>query len=293
MHVINVNKAEAILRLTRFEHSAMLAIAVIAAEIITKALPGAPVLVLSLVTPVFISMGSFALNDYFDVATDTINKMNRPLVTGAVGRNEALAIGVGTLLIGIAASLFISMSSLIVAIVFAIIAVLYSYRLKDMPLVGNVFIALSMAIPFIYGDFVVANALLPSIVMIALVVFLSGLAREIHGMMRDYAGDVKARHTRNVVHHMGIKRASYAALIFYIEAILISVYMFFSAAPFAYNAVYLIPILFVDAVLLYIALKYTRKPSRSFFNKARNISLGAMAASILVFLASALFYIYL
>ena len=184
MHVINVNKAEAILRLTRFEHSAMLAIAVIAAEIITKALPGAPVLVLSLVTPVFISMGSFALNDYFDVATDTINKMNRPLVTGAVGRNEALAIGVGTLLIGIAASLFISMSSLIVAIVFAIIAVLYSYRLKDMPLVGNVFIALSMAIPFIYGDFVVANALLPSIVMIALVVFLSGLAREIHGMMK-------------------------------------------------------------------------------------------------------------
>ncbi len=290
---MHVNKAEAIIRLTRIEHSVMLAIAVIAAEIITKALPGALALMLSLATPIFISMGAFALNDYFDVAADTVNKMRRPLVIGAMSRKEALAVGIGTLLIGIAASVFINMSALIVALVFALIAVLYSYRLKDMPLVGNVFIALSMAIPFIYGDFVVSNALQPSIVMISLVVFLGGLAREIHGMMRDYAGDAKARHTKNVVHHLGIERASYAALILYAEAIIISVYMFFSTAPFAYNAVYVIPILVVDAVLLYIAIEYTRSPSRRFFNSARNISLGAMAASILIFLAAALLYVYI
>jgi len=286
-----MNKAEAIIRLTRIEHSAMLAVAVIVAEIITRALPGAPVLVLSLATPIFVSMGAFALNDYFDVAADTVNKMRRPLVVGAMNRDEALAIGAGTLLVGIAASLFINLPALVTAIVFAIIAVLYSYRLKDMPLVGNIFIALSMAIPFIYGDFVVAGALRQSIVVIAVVVFLSGLAREIHGMMRDYAGDVKARRTRNFVRMIGAKRASYAALALYIGAIMASAYMFFYTAPFAYNAVYLIPIIAVDAALLCLSLGYIGKPSRRFFDSARNASLAAMAASILVFLAAALVYI--
>jgi 4-hydroxybenzoate polyprenyltransferase len=288
---MHVNKAEAIIRLTRIEHSAMLAVAVVVAEIIARALPGALVLALSMITPIFVSMGAFALNDYFDVSADTINRMRRPLVVGALNRSEALAVGVGALLIGIAASLFINTLALLVALVFAFIAVLYSYRLKDMPLAGNVLIALSMAIPFIYGDFVVVGALQPSIVMIVLVVFLSGLAREIHGMIRDYAGDVKARHTRNVVRQFGVKKASYAALTLYMEAIIISVYMFFSTAPFAYNAVYLVPILAVDAVLLYVAFGYTGRPSRRFFDNARNISLGAMAASILIFLAAALFII--
>ncbi len=286
-----MNKFEAIVRLTRIEHSAMLAIAVIAAEIIAGALPGAPVLVLSLVTPIFISMGAFALNDYFDVEADTVNKIRRPLVVGAMSEKDALAIGMITLLIGVAASALINNLALIVAIIFAFVAIIYSYKLKDTPLIGNVLIALSMAIPFIYGNLVVVNVVLPSIVMIATVVFLSGLAREIHGMIRDHVGDVKARRTKNIVRQLGIKRASYAALVFYIEAIAISIYMFFVTAPFAHNAVYLIPILLVDAALLYVALGYLGRPSREFFDSARNISLVAMAASILVFITATFVYI--
>ncbi len=286
-----MNKLEAVMRLTRIEHSAMLAVAVIAAEVISGYLPSAPVLALSLITPVFISMGSFALNDYFDVAADTINRRRRPIVTGAVTRREALAVGVAAMLVGVAASAFINAPALAVALGFALIAALYSYKLKDMPLAGNAFIALSMAIPFIYGNFVVVGALQASIVMIALVVFLSGLAREIHGMIRDYAGDVRARHTRNIVRTIGIRRSAYVALALYVEAIGISAYMFFAALPFAGNAVYIAPILAVDMALLYVAVRYAGKPSRRFFDTARGISLGAMAASILIFLASALFYV--
>lgn len=286
-----MNKLEAVLRLTRFEHSVMLAVAVVVAEIVAGKLPSAPILALSMVTPVFISMGAFALNDYFDVEADIINKMHRPLVVGAMSKGEALAVAIMSLIVGIAASLFINALALVVAIVFAVISIAYSYRIKDTPLLGNVFIALSMAIPFIYGDLVVSGTLKASLVMISLVVFLSGVAREIHGMMRDYAGDIKARHTKNFVSKVGVKNASYAALVLYIGAIIISVYMFFYTEPFAHNAVYLIPIVVVDAILLFVAFGYTGKPSRTFFKTARNISLGAMAASILIFLVAALFYV--
>ena len=285
-----MNKIEAALRLTRIEHSIMLAVAVIAAEIITKGLPGAQTLALSLITPVFISMGAFALNDYFDVEADTVNKMRRPLVVGALSRKEALALGVASLLIGGAASALINVPALAVAIIFAAISILYSYTLKDMPLVGNAMIALSMAIPFIYGDYVVSGTLKASLVLVSLLVFVSGLAREIHGMIRDYEGDAKARHTRNAVSKLGIRTASYVALMLYAVAVLISAYMFVYTAPFEYNAVYAVPILVIDLALLYLSIGYIGKPSRKFFDSARNISLGAMAASILVFLASALLY---
>ncbi|EQD78308.1 UbiA prenyltransferase [mine drainage metagenome] len=70
-----MNKLVAVLKLTRIEHSVMLVIAVLAGElIVARHLPGAYVLLLSLIVPIFVSMGSFAINDYFDVEVDTLNK---------------------------------------------------------------------------------------------------------------------------------------------------------------------------------------------------------------------------
>ncbi|HUB92789.1 MAG TPA: UbiA family prenyltransferase, partial [Candidatus Saccharimonadales bacterium] len=71
-------KFKAVLKLTRIEHSIMLVIAVLAAELIAKGLPSLPILVLSLIAPVFISMAAFAINDYFDLKVDKINKKMRP-----------------------------------------------------------------------------------------------------------------------------------------------------------------------------------------------------------------------
>ena len=70
----------------------MLVIAVVAAELLAGGLPATGVLALSLITPIFVSMGSFAINDYFDIGVDRLNrKKNRPLVSGAltpVARSE-------------------------------------------------------------------------------------------------------------------------------------------------------------------------------------------------------------
>ena len=135
----------------------------------------------------------------------------------------------------------INIYAFVIAVIFAALAFLYSYRLKDTLLVGNVYIAFSMVIPFIYGDFVVSRSLHADSADIARNI-PSGLAREIHGMIRDYKGDAKARGSRNLLYHVAPARASQLAAILYVEAILVSVYMFFFYAPFAFNLVHIVPI---------------------------------------------------
>ncbi len=289
-----MGKLTAVLRLTRIEHSLMLVIAVVAAELVVGSVPGWQVFLLALVPPILISMASFAINDYYDVEVDKLNKKRRPLVEGELTRNDAKAIAAVCFVAGVAASALINFYAFIIALGFAVLAFLYSYRMKTMLLVGNAYIAFTMVIPFIYGDLVVARYVAPNIVLIAFVIFLSGLAREIHGMIRDRHGDVAARGSKSVVRYIGARRSATVALVLYAEAVAISIAMLFLFAPFAYNAAYIAPIAIVDALLLYVAVGYTSRKSMDsagFNSLARNLSLGAMGLALIAYIFSALVYI--
>ena len=288
-----MNKMAAVMRLTRVEHSVMLVVAVIAAELIAGRLPSPYILLLSLVAPIFVSMGAFAINDYFDVAADRANgRTDRPMVSGDISKREALRISVVCTVIGIAGSLFINAYAFSISLIFGLLAFLYAYRLKGMLILGNAYIALSMVIPFIYGSYVAASGMNADIIMICFVIFLSGFAREIHGMIRDYAGDAKERHVKNLVYHLGTAHSAYLAAILYFEAIAISLFMFFFELPFRYNLAYIAPILLVDAALLYVSIGYMRvKNTRSFFKLSRNLSLGAMTLALVVYLIVPLLYV--
>ena len=79
-------------RLFRIEHALLLAVAVLLGELLSGALPVLPLLLCSLAVPVFIEMGSFALNDYFDVKADKANKRNdRPIASGEISPRAAIA----------------------------------------------------------------------------------------------------------------------------------------------------------------------------------------------------------
>ncbi|MGC8669865.1 MAG: UbiA family prenyltransferase [Candidatus Micrarchaeia archaeon] len=281
-------------KLTRIEHSFMLFIAVFVGELISGAIPNLFILIMSFMTPIFISMGSFAINDYFDVESDMLNKrFDRPIANGSVTKSQAFYIAIACFVVGVLASAFINLYAFVIAIIFGSLAILYSYRLKDMLFWGNAYIALSMAIPFIFGDFVVSRVFSMNIILISFIVFLSGLAREIHGMIRDYKGDMKARKTKNLIRYFGMSKSAYAALVLYIEAIALSIFMFFYEEPFAYNLVYIVPIIFVDAALLYVGMMYINRRDRSFFKLSRNLSLAAMGIAIFTYLISALWFIYI
>ncbi len=286
-----MNRAAAVLKLTRIEHSAMLVVAVVAAELLAKtgSLPGPFALAMSLVAPIFISMGSFALNDYFDIDVDKLNKRrDRPLVNGSLKPAEAAGISALSFAIGVAASAFINPYAFWIALAFALLAIAYSYRLKEVLLVGNVYIAFTMAIPFIFGDYVVSTTLAPAIAPICVMVFLSGLGREIHGTIRDYSGDVKVRNARTLPKAIGTESAAWVALALYVVAIAISAYLFVSIAPFKANAVYGVMVLVSDALLFYYGAGYLRKSTREFYDTARNATLAAMAFAVFAILLAPL-----
>jgi 4-hydroxybenzoate polyprenyltransferase len=287
-----VDALKAAMRLTRIEHSAMLVVAVLAAELIAGGLPPFGILLLSLVSPIFISMGAFAINDYFDVEADRANsRMDRPIVRGAVSRNGALSIALACTIIGVGASLFINANAFAIALAFGALSFLYSYRLKDMLLWGNAYVALSMVIPFVYGSYISSAAVSANIALICLVIFFAGLGREVQGAIRDYEGDSKARRVRNIVHRLGLRRSSYLVVALYAFAVIINLSMLFFSLPFLRNLVYAAMIIPADAVLLGASfMGMTYYDSSRFLRRARNLTLGAMTLALFAYLLAALLY---
>ncbi len=280
-----MSKLVALLRLTRAEHSIMLIIAVIAAEFIAKGIPSPSLLVLSLIAPASISMASFAINDYFDVAVDKANKRMRPIVTGELTKDDALLVTAAGMLIGIIASAFINVQCFAIALIFGILALLYSYRLKEILLIGNAYIAFSMAIPYIFGSYVVSNSIGAGIAIVAVLTFLSGIAREIHGTIRDLRGD-HLRKAKTIPRAIGIRNSAVLAMCLYLAAVVLSLYLFMSVPPFRDNLAYLPLILASDCMLLYISVGYLGTARKGFYDFARNLSLVAMSLALLAFLLS-------
>ncbi len=280
-----MSKIVDVLRLTRIEHSVMLVIAVVAAEMITKTLPNWYILTLSIITPIFISMAAFAINDYFDIEVDMANMRKRPLVKGTLKPSDALHITVVGIVIGVISSAFINVYCLIIAILFGLLSVLYSYRLKRMLLWGNMYIAFSMSIPFIFGNFVVSSNISAGIALVSIMIFISGVAREIHGTIRDVKGDRK-RNAQTMPIRFGTGFSAVVALILYFIAILISAYLIAFVHPFKYNVAFIIPILITDMILAFVSIGYLMRSSRGFYDLSRNLSLVAMAVALLAILVA-------
>jgi geranylgeranylglycerol-phosphate geranylgeranyltransferase len=283
-----MSRLGAVLRLTRIEHSLMLVIAVIAAELMSGGIPLLPVFVLSLITPIFISMAAFAINDYFDVAVDKANKKNRPLVTGELTKCDALVVTYACVFIGIVASIPINAYAFVIASIFGTLALLYSYRLKERLFWGNAYIAFSMAIPFIYGSYVESGTIGYAIILVSAMIFISGLAREIHGTIRDLKGDTKVRNVMSFAKVFGVKGSAYLALALYAMAIAISLIIFAYVRPFQLNATYLLLILVTDVMLAWLGITHVYRKGSRFYSFSRNLSLAAMALALVTMLVAQL-----
>lgn len=267
--------------LTRFEHALMLAFAVLIAE--TAALgyipPLNPIIVLSFLVPILSEAGSFALNDYLDIETDRFNrKTDRPLVKGTLSPEFALYFSVFCLAFSVLFAFFINTISFTIALAFNFLAVGYSWKLKDLPLVGNIYIALTMAIPFIFGNFVVSDALSPVVVILALLGFVAGVAREIVKSVQDMEGDVKVRGSKTLPVIIGKTPSLVIAIGLYLIFILLSTTPFFFGLEFSVLGLGLIVL--ADVLILAICYKIIKND----FSFARNASMGAFFLGMLGFL---------
>ncbi|MEK6979104.1 MAG: UbiA family prenyltransferase [Candidatus Micrarchaeota archaeon] len=266
----------AFLRLTRFEHAIMFAIAVLIGEIIAGgSIPlFSFVILLSLLVPIFSEMGSFALNDYLDVESDRINKReDRPLVRGELSPAFALWFSIIALVFSTVIAALINIYAFGIAFIFNILAIAYNYKLKDLPLAGNIYIGLSMAIPFLFGSVVVRNSInfSPVILSIFAIAFIAGVAREIIKSVEDMEGDKKARKSNTLPILIGADNARKFAALLYV------VFVPLAFAPFYFglktDIVPLALVAIADLGVLYLAYVVFTESTHSVLKKARNLSL--------------------
>ncbi|MEW5996291.1 MAG: UbiA family prenyltransferase [Candidatus Micrarchaeota archaeon] len=278
-------------KLVRIEHALMLAIAVFIGEAI--ALGGIPplglVLLFSLLVPALSEMGSFALNDYVDVETDRINKkVGRPLVKGTLSPDFALKFSAGAFILSTMVALAINWMALVVGVVFNVLAVLYNLKLKDLPLLGNIYIAATMGIPFIFGAVVFGMAPTMTIWVIAAMGFVAGLAREIVKTVEDMEGDAAARKSRTLPMIVGRANALAMASSLFLAFIPLSIVPFVGGLTLSLFSGMLLGI--ADLGILWLAIYIMFSKEEKALRKATRHNLVFLFIGLMALLAASLGY---
>lgn len=268
-----------IAKLTRIEHGVMYSLAVLAAVVFADGLSNLPLFVLLI--PLLSEMGAFALNDYFDIEADRKNnRKDRPLATASLSPSFALLLSSICITIAIALSFFVNQEIFMLTVALNSLAILYNLKLKLLPLVGNFYIAFTMGIPFIFGNLIVSQEIKIINLVLFLLGFIVGLARELIKSIEDMKGDKEAREAMTLPILIGEKPTLALALLLYLMFIPLSFLPFY----FGLNINIFSTVLFSVAIVLVAANIFYAVKNQ--YKKARVLSLIALFFGLLAYLAS-------
>ncbi len=113
-----------------------------------------------------------------------------------------------------------SKSCLIVAVIAWIVFVTYTTKGKRTGLPGNLLVSTCVVIPFIYGGFVVENLKL-SVIIFAVMIFLSNTGREVAKGIVDVEGD-QSQNIKTIAVMFGDRIAAFTASFLLVFAVVLS-----------------------------------------------------------------------
>ena len=200
-----------------------------------------------------ISAAGYAINDYFDLRVDRINKPGRVIVGRIISRRATILLHTVLNVVGVLAGVYISWKIQYWPLAFLFLAVplalwLYSVRFKRSFLTGNITVALlsAMVIPLVWlVDYRAASLqgiIGPEVMQVNFFArfyfffaFMTSLSREIVKDIEDFVGD-KRTGCRSLVIVKGIETARKVVLILMALTILmILAYMVFVATQGRYT----------------------------------------------------------
>jgi len=275
-----MGKPSGFLRLIRPLNCLMMGFAVIVGASLVSSLNFSMNLLLGFITSFTLTGASMAINDYYDRDIDAINEPKRPIPSGRVSPKEALFFALVLSLVGFIAASMTNTPCLIVAVIAWIASMTYVTKGKRTGLPGNFLVSICVAIPFIYGGFVVEKIELP-IVIFAAIVFLSNTGREITKGIVDVRGDIY-RNIRTIAVLYGEKDAASASSIFFISAVSLTPF------PWLWGLVsnwFLPLVILTDIGLIASSISLMRDYSRDNARRVKNLSLVWFITGLLAFLA--------
>lgn len=144
----------------------------------------------ALIVVVCFNAAANAINDYFDLETDKINRPSRPLVTGDVKLKTALFLAIILFIIGTVLAFTLPFTATFIAVAIALpMMIFYSIWFKGMPLVGNFIISLILGLTFLFAGSALQN--LEAMIIPALLAFGLTIVRELVKDISDVEGDRK------------------------------------------------------------------------------------------------------
>jgi geranylgeranylglycerol-phosphate geranylgeranyltransferase len=151
-----------------------------------------------------LAASGYILNDIFDIEIDKINRPNRALPSGIISLNEAKLYYLLILVISYIFAFFSGKPIIIFNTIIVLLLVLYSYKLKSIIIIGNIFVASVTASALILGG-ILTNNIIASIIP-AVFAFQVNLIREIIKDIEDIEGD-KANNTITFAGKYGIEKS--------------------------------------------------------------------------------------
>lgn len=235
-------------RLLRFELPFSAGICVILGEFLAAgSIPPFSALLSGFVSIFCISATALILNDCFDYETDKVNAPQRPLPAGMLTRQEAVVFSIVVALIGMVTSAAISPTALVVAMIVWAVGVAYNGRFKRTGLPGNILVAFSVGMTFVFGGIVVGHPTDGLVLWFGLLALFFDLGEEIAADAMDVEGD-RLIGSRSLAIVLGPQRA------LQISTLVFALVVLTSLAPFALRwleAIYLAPILLMDGIIAY------------------------------------------
>ena len=221
-----------------------------------------PIYLLAGLSGALVNAGGNIINDYFDIEIDKINRPNRPLPSGDMSLKNALSLYIYTTLFAFVIVYEISIQAFSIVVITSVAMFLYSYKLKGIPLIGNIVISFFTGLAFLFGSVVAGNiycGIIP-----AVFAFLISLMRELVKDIEDIEGDKSVRISSYPIKY-GIDKS--VKLISALGVILIIA----TTIPFLlkiYNWYYFIFVsLFVNGILVFVMRELKNNTSQSTLKK--------------------------
>lgn len=250
----DTNKFKAIWELLRLEHGLMYGFGVIIGVVVSAGIGFSPLKVfLGVLTAIFLQASAFALNDYFDYEVDRANKrFDRPLVRGELSKRTAFILFAILAPVGFLTAYLISVEAFLLAFGITVLGFVYDIKLKEFGIAGNIYIAFSMAAPFIFGSVVATNTVVASSSLLAMLAFFSGVGREIMKGIEDVKGD-ELRNVKTIARTMGVDTAARWSSAMLILSIVLSILPFIFLEEYYLDLKYIIPVAGTDIMLLMVS----------------------------------------
>lgn len=242
-------KLRAYLELVRPINLSLIFASVFVGAFITGATQPLEKLLLASISGSLVAAGGYAVNDFYDLDIDQINRPQRPLPSGRLSPAEALLFSLILLASGVLLGSFIRPWAFWMALCCALLLVFYSAWFKRTPFWGNLAVSTATGLAFLYGGLAVGRlraALIP-----AGFAFLFHLGREIIKDIQDFQGDAVGN-ARTIPLCWGTRWALRITTGVFLCLIALT------SLPFLYGAYglsYLVTVIFgVDLILAYVIL---------------------------------------